>query len=91
LEAQVGRSPEPEGGNFFFTRTDYMSENYKPFYGPSIEMTKEWFDRVMLPMREATSDENFTPNIFEALLNSSILADQRWIEGNVDDSRILLE
>lgn len=92
MEGQVGKEPAPTGDSFSFVRGEYLDDKYKPFYGPTIEITKEWFNNVVLPMPEQTAvGSDFTQTLFEALLNSSILAWPGYSEGNTDDSRVLLE
>jgi hypothetical protein len=92
LESQVGKEEVEDDPEHKFERGHYFDKKYTPYYGPTIEMTKEWFDGWVLPMPEQTaSGSNFTQTSFEALLNQSALVDPKFSTDEVDNSRILLE
>lgn len=92
LEAQVGKQKVPDNADYGFSRGSYFEERYRPYYGPTIAITDEWLDGLILPMPEQTSvGSDFMQTNFEALLNKSKLAVPLYSQRNLDDSRILLE
>lgn len=92
-EAQVGKQAPPTGDKYQFTNSIWwLDESYLPYYSPTINLTKEWFDRWVLPMEEDTAvGSNFTQTSFEALLNRSSLADPAFTKNDEDKGTVLLE
>jgi hypothetical protein len=92
LEAQPGKENVEDNADMEFKLVHYFDKKYTPYYGPTIEMTKEWFDGWVLPMPEQTAPgSDFTQTNWEALLNQSALVDPKFSTDEPNNSRILLE
>ncbi|KAF2279691.1 uncharacterized protein EI97DRAFT_455902 [Westerdykella ornata] len=92
LDANPGKQPMSETSEFKFDRAQYLDERYKPYFGPTMNMTSEWFDSWILPMPEqAQIGSSYNQTNFEALLNTSAMNDPFYRLDQIDNSRINLE
>lgn len=92
LEAAVGFEPLNPNGGFSFNRQTYFAEKYKPYYGPTINITKEWLDHVDLPyLAQASVGTQYVETMFETLLNASRLSMHEQGEVGQFTARVFLE